>query len=89
MQSLPLLLFSGLGWPEILIILLIVLLLFGAKRIPEIARSLGQGMKEFKKGIKEIGHDLEEEEGKKRGSSRSTESQEKAKKEKSLPREEA
>lgn len=39
------------GWTEILIILAIVLLLFGAKRLPELARSLGKSLKEFKKGI--------------------------------------
>lgn len=53
MQHSSLLLFSGLGWVEILIILGVVLLLFGAKRIPEIARSLGKGIKEFKKGLSE------------------------------------
>ena len=41
----------GLG--EIIIILVIVILLFGAKRIPEIARSLGRSLSEFKKGQKE------------------------------------
>ena len=41
------------GAPEILIILAIVLLLFGAKKVPELARSLGQAQKEFKKGAKE------------------------------------
>ena len=55
------LLFSGLGWQEILLILLVVLLLFGAKRIPEIARSLGKGVKEFKKGISDGGEEKEEE----------------------------
>lgn len=39
----------GLGWQELLIIFLIVLLVFGAKRIPDIARSLGKATKEFKK----------------------------------------
>jgi len=39
--------------PEILIIMVIVLLLFGAKRIPEIAGSMGKGIKEFKKNINE------------------------------------
>lgn len=39
------------GLPELLVILLIVLLLFGAGKIPQIAKSLGEGMKEFKKAI--------------------------------------
>ena len=39
------------GMTEILIILFIILLLFGAKRIPELARSLGSSVKSFKKGI--------------------------------------
>jgi sec-independent protein translocase protein TatA len=45
--------FGNLGFPEILIIMVIVLLLFGAKRIPEIAGSMGKGIKEFKKNINE------------------------------------
>lgn len=44
---------GNLGFPEIMIILVIVLLLFGAKRIPEIAGSMGKGIKEFKKNINE------------------------------------
>jgi sec-independent protein translocase protein TatA len=40
------------GWSEWLLILLIILLLFGAKRLPEIAKSLGKGIREFKKAIK-------------------------------------
>lgn len=48
------LLFGSLGWPEILLIALIVLLLFGAKRIPELMKSLGKGVKSFKQGINEV-----------------------------------
>lgn len=40
----------NIGWPEILLILLVVLLLFGAKRLPDLARSLGKSLREFKKG---------------------------------------
>jgi sec-independent protein translocase protein TatA len=43
----------GLGYQELLIILLIVLILFGANRLPELARSLGSSVKEFKKGVNE------------------------------------
>lgn len=39
------------GAPELIIILVIVLLLFGAKKLPEMARSLGRSSKEFKKGM--------------------------------------
>jgi sec-independent protein translocase protein TatA len=40
-----------LSWPEILIILVVLLLLFGAKRLPEMGRSLGRGMREFKEAV--------------------------------------
>ncbi len=43
----------NLGVPELLLIFLIVLLLFGAGRLPEIARSLGQAIKEFKRSMKD------------------------------------
>ena len=43
----------GLGTPEIILIALIVLLLFGGKRIPELMRGLGRGVKSFKDGMKE------------------------------------
>jgi sec-independent protein translocase protein TatA len=39
------------GWPQLLIVLLIVLVIFGAKRLPEIGRSLGGGMREFKDSV--------------------------------------
>ena len=40
------------GW-EWILILLIIILLFGAKKLPDLARSIGQSIKEFKKGVKE------------------------------------
>ncbi len=43
-----------LGWQEILLIVLIALLLFGAKKIPDLAKTLGKGMREFKKGLSEL-----------------------------------
>ena len=43
---------GSIGFREILLVLLIVLVLFGAKRIPELARSLGRGITEFKGGLK-------------------------------------
>jgi len=44
----------GLGYQELLIILVIVLILFGAKRLPDLARSLGSSVKEFKQGVTEL-----------------------------------
>jgi sec-independent protein translocase protein TatA len=46
--------FANLGFGEILVIVLIVLLLFGAKRIPEIAGSMGKGIREFKKSMTDV-----------------------------------
>jgi len=46
--------FGNLGAGEIILILLVVLILFGAKKIPELAKGLGKGMSEFKKGLKEV-----------------------------------
>lgn len=43
----------GLGYQELMIILVIVLLLFGAQKLPELARGLGKSMSEFKKGQSE------------------------------------
>ncbi len=48
----------GLGWPELLLIFVAVLLLFGAKRLPEIASGLGKGIREFKKSVKETTDEL-------------------------------
>jgi sec-independent protein translocase protein TatA len=42
-----------LGWPEMLLILAALLLLFGARKLPEIARSLGKSSKEFKAGMRD------------------------------------
>lgn len=51
---------QNIGFPELLVVLLIVLLLFGAKRLPEIARGLGKSIQEFKKGVKEIERDVDD-----------------------------
>lgn len=56
-----LLLFGNIGAPEIIIIALIVLLLFGGKKIPELMRGLGKGVKNFKKGMNDIEEELEKE----------------------------
>lgn len=41
----------GIGWQELLVVLLIVLLLFGGKKLPELSRSLGKALHEFKHGL--------------------------------------
>jgi sec-independent protein translocase protein TatA len=51
----------GLGMNEILVIALIVLLLFGGKKIPELMNGLGKGVKSFKNGMKEIEADVKAE----------------------------
>ncbi|OHB52788.1 MAG: preprotein translocase subunit TatA [Planctomycetes bacterium GWF2_42_9] len=48
----------SLGWPEILVILVIALILFG-RRLPEVARSLGKSLTEFKKGMNETQDEIE------------------------------
>jgi sec-independent protein translocase protein TatA len=50
----------GLGFPEMILIGLVVLVLFGPKKIPEIAQGLGRGMKEFRKAMKEVQEKVEE-----------------------------
>lgn len=42
----------GLGWGEMLVLLAIVLIIFGASRLPEIGKGLGSGIQEFKKSVK-------------------------------------
>jgi sec-independent protein translocase protein TatA len=49
---------ANLGGPDLFIILLIVLILFGAKKLPDLARSLGQSMNEFKKAREDIDREL-------------------------------
>lgn len=50
--------FGQLGFGEILLIMVVILLLFGAKRIPEVAASFGKGIKEFKKNINDVTHEV-------------------------------
>lgn len=53
--------FGNLGFMEILLILVVVLLLFGARRLPEIGASFGKSIKEFKKGISDVDRTIQEE----------------------------
>lgn len=57
MSSASLLAVFGLGGPELLLILAVVLLLFGAKKLPELAKGLGRSVKEFKKASNEADED--------------------------------
>ncbi|RKX36430.1 MAG: twin-arginine translocase TatA/TatE family subunit [Verrucomicrobia bacterium] len=49
---------QGLGWTEVVVVLFLILLLFGAKRLPELARGFGKSIKEFKKATTEIESDI-------------------------------
>lgn len=51
---------GGLGMTEVLVIALVVLLFFGGKKIPELMKGLGKGVRSFKDGMKEIEKDVEE-----------------------------
>jgi len=50
--------FSNLGPMEITLIILIIVILFGAKKIPDLAQGIGKGLKEFKKAIKDVEDDV-------------------------------
>lgn len=53
--------FGGIGMQEMLLIFLVILLLFGAKRIPDIAHGLGKGIREFKRAMDETKSELDRE----------------------------
>jgi sec-independent protein translocase protein TatA len=53
--------FGNLGTGEIILIVLVVLILFGAKKIPELAQGIGKGMREFKKSLKDVEEDIKSE----------------------------
>jgi len=50
--------FGNLGATEIILIVLAILILFGAKKIPELAQGIGKGMREFKKAVREVEDDI-------------------------------
>ncbi len=60
-----LLFIGGIGMQEILLITLVILLFFGGKRIPELMKGIGKGIRSFKEGINEVEKDLEIPEDKK------------------------
>lgn len=55
--------FGSLGAGEIVLIVVAILILFGAKKIPEFAKGIGKGMREFKKAVKEVEDDIKLEDG--------------------------
>ena len=57
--------FGNLGTPEILVIGLIVLVLFGAKKIPDFMQGLGKGVREFRKAARDIQDEIEKPDAKK------------------------
>jgi sec-independent protein translocase protein TatA len=50
----------SIGLPELLVILVVAVLLFGGKKIPEVAKGLGEGIKNFKNALKTEEHDVDE-----------------------------
>ncbi|CAK7021135.1 twin-arginine translocase TatA/TatE family subunit [uncultured Bacteroides sp.] len=56
---------GGLGMQEVLLIALVVLLFFGGKKIPELMKGLGKGVRSFKEGMNDMGKEIEEEPEKK------------------------
>ncbi|MGD0337550.1 MAG: twin-arginine translocase TatA/TatE family subunit [Bacteroidota bacterium] len=51
----------NLGAPEIILIILVIVIFFGAKKIPELAQGLGKGIREFRKAAREIEEDVQQE----------------------------
>ncbi len=58
LSTLPLAFIQNLGTTEVILILLVILLLFGAKRLPELARGVGKSFKEFKRGLRDAEEDI-------------------------------
>lgn len=59
-MSTILLFLGGVGMPEVLVIGLVVLVLFGAKKIPEFMKGMGKGVKEFKDAVKDVKKEVED-----------------------------
>lgn len=54
----PLMILAFIGTQEIIIIAIIVLLLFGGRKIPELMRGIGKGIRSFKEGMKDVGDEI-------------------------------
>jgi sec-independent protein translocase protein TatA len=80
---------GSIGAPELIVIALIALLLFGAGRIADIGKGLGQGIKNFKQGLKEAGDDSDDEKDEKSEKAAKAEKSEKSEKKKEAKKEEA
>ncbi len=50
---------GNLGWPELLVILILVLIIFGPKKLPEVAEAIGKSIRKFKKGSRDIRDEIE------------------------------
>lgn len=55
-----LLLFGSIGWAEVLIVAFVVLLFWGGKKLPELMKGLGKGVKSFKDGMKDVEKEIED-----------------------------
>jgi twin arginine-targeting protein translocase, tatA/E family len=55
-----LLFIGGLGMPEVLVIVLVILLLFGGKKIPELMKGLGKGVRSFKEGMNDVEKEIKD-----------------------------
>ena len=51
--------FGSIGTPELLIIMLVILLLFGSKRLPELARGIGKGIRQFRKAMDDVKDEMD------------------------------
>ncbi len=51
--------FGSIGTPELIIIMLVILLLFGSKRLPELAKGIGKGIRQFKKAMDDVKDEID------------------------------
>lgn len=51
--------FGSIGTPELLVIMLVILLLFGSKRLPELAKGIGKGIRQFRKAMEDVKDEMD------------------------------